>query len=117
MAGVTMKSSHAGTKTYYFYDRTGACRPISTQAYYVKELNQDLLVGRGLTIADYQVVLNKRDSIAGRYPVGNDGTIDAANSFPFEGLVIVQTKILAKQFPIGLGELQSHEKMRNVLLA
>ncbi len=74
--GVTMKSSHV-------YDRTGTCWPISTQAYYVKELNQDLLAGRGLTCADYRLVLDKHDSIAGIYPVGDDGTIDAANSFPF----------------------------------
>jgi hypothetical protein len=39
MAGVTMKPSHVGTKFYYVYDRTGTCLPISTQAYYVKELN------------------------------------------------------------------------------
>ncbi len=65
MAGVTIKSSHVGTKTYYVYDRTGACRPISTQAYYVKELNQDLLAGRGLTNADDRVVLDTHDSIAG----------------------------------------------------
>jgi hypothetical protein len=51
MAGVTMKSSYDGTKTYYVYDRTVTFQPISTQAYYVKELNQDLLAGRGLTIA------------------------------------------------------------------
>ena len=50
---------------------------------YVKELNQDLLAGRGLTNADYRVILDKHDSIAGIYPVGDDGTIDAANSFPF----------------------------------
>jgi hypothetical protein len=97
MAGVTMKSSHVGTKTYYVYDRTGTFRPISTQAYYVKELNQDLLAGRGLTNADYRVVLNKHNSIAGIYPVGDDGTIDAANSFPFfsvhsGGLFYVRTE-------------------------
>jgi len=83
MAGVTMKSSHVGTKTYYVYDRTGSLRTVSTKAYYVKELNQDLLAGRGLTSADYRVILDKHDSIAGIYPVGDDGTIDAANSFPF----------------------------------
>jgi hypothetical protein len=97
MAGVTMKSSHVGTKTYYVYDRTGTVRPISTQAYYVKELNQDLLAGRGLTNADYQVILDKHDSIAGIYPVGDDGTIDAANRFPFisvhsGGLFYVRTE-------------------------
>jgi hypothetical protein len=104
MAGVTMKSSHVGTKTYYVYDRTGTFRPISTQAYYVKELNQDLLTGRYLTSilcilhnADDRVVLDKHDSIAGIYPVGDDGTIDAANRFPFisvhsGGLVYVRTE-------------------------
>ena len=97
MAGVTMKSSHVGTKTYYVYDRTGTVRPISTQSYYVKELNPDLLAGRGLTNADYRVVLDKHDSIAGIYPVGDDGTIDAANSFPFisvhsGGLFYVRTE-------------------------
>ncbi len=45
MAGATMKSTHVGIKTYYVYDRTGTLRPISTKAYYVKELNQDLLGG------------------------------------------------------------------------
>ena len=83
MAGATMRSSHVGTKTYYAYDRTGTLRPVTTQAYYVKELNQDLLAGRGLTNADYRVILDKHDSIAGIYPVGDDGTIDPAYSFPF----------------------------------
>ena len=61
MAGVTIKSSHVGTKTYDVHDRTGTSRPISTQAYNVKELNQELLAGRGLTDADYRVVLDKHD--------------------------------------------------------
>jgi hypothetical protein len=82
-AGATMKSLHVGTKTYYVYDRTGTLRPVHTKAYYVKELNQDLLAGRGLTNSDYRVILDKHESIAGIYPVGDDGTIDAANSFPF----------------------------------
>jgi hypothetical protein len=40
-------------------------------------------MGRGLTNADYQVVLDQHDSIAGINSVGNYGTIDVANSFPF----------------------------------
>jgi hypothetical protein len=83
MAGATMKSTHAGIKTYYVYDRTGTLRQISTKAYYVKELNQDQWGGSALTNADYRVVLDKRDAIAGIYPVSDDGTIDPANSFPF----------------------------------
>jgi hypothetical protein len=76
-------TSNVGTKTYYVYDRTGTLRPVSTRAYYVKELNQDLLADRGLTMVDYRVILDKYDSIAGIYPVSDDGTIDLANSFPF----------------------------------
>ena len=96
-AGATMKSSHVGTKTYYVYDRTGTLRPVHTKAYYVKELNQDLLAGRGLTNSDYRVILDKHESIAGIYPVGDDGTIDPANSFPFvsdysEGLFYLRTE-------------------------
>ncbi len=97
MAGVTMKSTHVGTKTYYVYDRTGTFRPISTQAYYVKELNQDLLAGRSLTNTDCRVVLDKHDSITGIYPLGDDGTIDVTISFPFisvhsGGLFYVRTE-------------------------
>jgi hypothetical protein len=89
--------SHVGKKTHYVYDRTGTLRPVSTRAYYVKELNQDLLAGRGLTYADYRVILDKHESIAGIYPVGDDRTIDAANSFPFgreysEGLFYIRTE-------------------------
>ena len=83
MAGATMKSTHVGIKTYYVYDRTGTLRPISTKAYYVKGLNQDLSGGSALINADYRVVLDKRDDIAGIYPVSDEGTIDPANSFPF----------------------------------
>jgi hypothetical protein len=83
MSGSTMKSTHVGTKTYYVYDRTGTLRPITMRAYYVKELNRDQLGGSALTAADYRVVLDKNDEIAGIYPVRDDGTIDAANSFPF----------------------------------
>ena len=97
MAGATMRSSHVGTKTYYAYDRTGTLRPVTTQAYYVKERKQDLLAGRGLTNADYRVILDKHDSISGIYPVGDDGTIDPANSFPFvseysAGLFYIRTE-------------------------
>ena len=96
-AGATMKLLHVGTMTYYVYDRTGTLRPVHTKAYYVKELNQDLLAGRGLTNSDYRVILDKHESIAGIYPVGDDGTIDPANSFPFvsdysEGLFYLRTE-------------------------
>ncbi len=43
MSGATMKSAHVGMKIYCVYDKTGTLRPITTRAYYFKELNQDLL--------------------------------------------------------------------------
>ncbi len=83
MSGETMKSTHVGMNTYYVTDRIGTLRQITTRTYYVKELNQDLLGGSALTAADYRVVLDKNDDIAGINPVRDDGTIDATNSFPF----------------------------------
>ena len=96
MAGLTMKSSHVGNKTYYVIDRTGSIRPITTKAFYVQEAKQDLLGGRALVNADYRVILDKRPDIAGVYPVEQDGTIDPATSFPFlseysEGLFYLRT--------------------------
>jgi hypothetical protein len=72
MSGATMKSTHVGMKTYYVYDITDTFRPITRRAYYVKELNQDLLGGSALTAADYRVNLDRihrNDDIAGIYPV------------------------------------------------
>jgi hypothetical protein len=83
MSGATMKSTHVGMKSHYVYDRTGTLLPITTRAYYVRQLNQDLLGRSAVTAADYCVILDKHDDIAGIYPVRDNGTIDAANSFPF----------------------------------
>ena len=82
MEGATMKTSHMGYKTYYVYDRTGTIRPITTKAYVVKELKQDLLGGRALTSERYRVILDNDDAIAGIYPIADDGAIDPANSLP-----------------------------------
>ncbi len=67
MSGATMKSTHVCIKTYYVYERTSTLRPITTRAYNVKELNQDLLWGSALSAADYRVILDKHDDIAGIY--------------------------------------------------
>ena len=48
---------------------TGTIRPITTKAYYVKELKQDLLGGSALTSERYRVILDKDNDIAGIYPV------------------------------------------------
>jgi hypothetical protein len=97
MSGASMKSTHVGMKTYNVYDRIGTLRPITTRAYNVKELNQDQLGGSALTAADYRVILDKHDEIAGIYPVRDDATIDAANNFPgvgnyLGGLFYLQTE-------------------------
>ena len=83
MDGMTMQSTHVGNKTYYAYDRTGTIRPITTRALYVKELKQDLLGGTSLTKANYRVVLDSDDEVAGVYLKAKDGSIDPANSFSF----------------------------------
>ena len=98
--GMTMQSTHIGNKTYYVYDRTGSIRPITTRALYVKELKQDLLGGRAMTNANYRIILDKSNDVAGVYPVGNDGSIDPANCFPFvsehsEGLFYLRTKAIS----------------------
>jgi hypothetical protein len=79
MDGATMQATHVGTKTYYVYDRTGTLRPVSTRAFYVKELKQDLLGGRALVKSNYRVILDKDPNISGIYPVASDGSIDPAN--------------------------------------
>ncbi len=78
-----MKTSHMGYKTYYVYNWTGTIRPITTKAYFDKELTQDLLGGRALTSERYRVILDNDNAIAGIYPIADNGSIDPANSFPF----------------------------------
>jgi hypothetical protein len=51
------------------YDRTGTLCPISTQAYYVKDLKQDLLGGRAFVKSNDQVILDRDLNMSGIYPV------------------------------------------------
>jgi hypothetical protein len=44
--GMSIKSTHSRDKTHYALDATGAIRPIKTKAFYVPDLDQDLLAGR-----------------------------------------------------------------------
>ena len=46
--GMSMKATHTGRKTCYAVDATGTIRPITTKAFYVPNLEQDLLGGRAL---------------------------------------------------------------------
>ena len=102
MDGATMQATHVGNKTYYVYDRLGTLRPISTQAFYVRELKQDLLGGRALVKSNYRVIHDKDPNISGIYPVASDGTVDPANSFPFvseysDGLFFLRTSAISAQ--------------------
>jgi len=90
---MTIKSSHTGYKTYYATDVTGTIRPIRTKAYYVPELDQDLLGGRALIHSSYRIIMDKDESISGIFPV-EKGEIDPATRFPFadsEGLFYIET--------------------------
>ncbi len=71
------------TKTYHVYDQAGIIRPITTKAYFGKELKQDLLGERALTSERCRVILDNDDAIAGIYPIADNGSINPANSFPF----------------------------------
>ncbi len=62
--------------THYVYDRTGTLRPISTQAFFFRELKQDVLGGRALVKSNDRVILDKDPNIYGIYPVAFDGTVD-----------------------------------------
>jgi hypothetical protein len=55
----TMQATHVGNKAYYVYDKLGTLSPISTQAFYVRELKQGLLGGRALVQSNYRVILDK----------------------------------------------------------
>lgn len=75
--------------------------------YYVKELNQDLLGGRALTHSNYRVILAKDQDIAGIYPVGDDGTIDPANSFSYLSVCIRKACFIFELQPL------TRQNMRN----
>ena len=91
--GMSIKASHVGRKTYYAVDVTGSIRPITTKAYYVPDLEQDLLSGRSLIKAKFRITMDADESISGIFPVV-DGEIDPATRFPFadsKGLFYIET--------------------------
>ena len=91
--GMSIKASHVGRKTYYAVDATGTIRPITTKAYYVPDLEQDLLGGRALIKAKFRITMDADESISGIFPVV-DGEIDPATRFPFadsKGLFYIET--------------------------
>ena len=88
-----IKSTHSGRKTHYALDATGTIRPITTEAFYVPDLDQDLLAGRALVQSKFRIVMDEDQSISGLFPVVN-GQIDPATGFPFadsDGLFFIET--------------------------
>ena len=57
--GMSMKATHTGSKTYYAVDSTGTIRPITTKAFYVPDLEQDLLGGRALIKAKFRITMDE----------------------------------------------------------
>ena len=91
--GMSMKATHTGRKTYYAVDATGTIRPITTKAFYVPDLEQDLLAGRALIKSKFRITMDEDESISGIFPVVN-GEIDPATQFPFadsNGLFYIET--------------------------
>jgi hypothetical protein len=63
--------------------KTKNSSPISTLAFYVRELKQDLQEGGALVKANCRVILDKDPDVSGIYPVACDETVNPTNSFPF----------------------------------
>ena len=96
--GMSIKATHSGHKTYYGLDATGAIRPITTEAFYVPDLDQDLLSGRALVNAKYRIIMDGDPDISGLFPVVK-GEIDPATGFPFaesDGLFYIETEPISE---------------------
>ena len=52
-SGLMLKPTRVGFKTYYFEDVTGTIQQVTTPAFYVQGLEQDLLGGKALLNANY----------------------------------------------------------------
>ena len=78
---------------------TGAIHKCTTKAFFVPDLQSDLLGGRALVTANYRVILDKDPKVSGIFPVTNGG-IDPATGLPFidssEGLFFVENVLLSE---------------------
>ena len=115
--GISLLSSHRSYKTYYILDSTATPRAVTTKAFYVKDLKQDLLGGRALVNTGHRVILDQDDSISGVYPV-TKGKIDPFNRFEFasgKGLFYVKTVPLsASKYSTMSGYCLWHHRMAHV---
>ena len=98
LAGKDMSIS--GYKSYFIKDETGAIPKCTTtsKAFFVPDLQHDLLGGRALVTANYHLILDKDPKISGLFSVTN-GKIDPANGLLFldlEGLFFVETVPLSE---------------------
>ena len=63
--GMHINSSHVGYETYYVRVATGSIQPVTTKAFYVPGLEQDLLGGRALIRAKFLIILDNDPRISG----------------------------------------------------
>jgi hypothetical protein len=66
---MTIKSTHSSDKTYFAVDATEKIRPITTRAFYIPDLQKDLLARRALLKSKYQIIMEQKNS--GIFPVVN----------------------------------------------
>ena len=73
LAGKAMsnKATYSGYKSYYIKDVTGAIHKCTTKAFFVLDLQSDLLGGRALVTANYRVILDKDPKVSGIFSVTN----------------------------------------------
>ena len=96
---MSIKATHSGYKSYYIKDVTRAIHKYTTKAFFVPDLQNDLLGERALVTANYRVILDKDPKVSGIFPVTN-GEIDPATGLPFldssESLFFVETVPLSE---------------------
>ena len=88
---LTADTNHTTSRIWPEHKCTTKC---TTKAFFVPDLQSDLLGGRALVTANYRVILDKDPKVSGIFPVTN-GEIDPATGLPFmhssEGLFFVET--------------------------
>ena len=82
--GDHMKATYQCDKTYILETRSGDLVRVTTPALIVPSLKAELIGGRAMTKAGYQVILDESDQVAGIYPKDTEGKVkDISQSIPF----------------------------------
>ena len=95
---MSIKATHSGYKSYFIKYVTRAIRRCTTKAFFVPDLQHDLLGGRVLLTANYRVILDKDPKLSGIFSLTN-GETDPATGLPFldsEGLFFVESVQLSE---------------------